>query len=115
MAVYTLINGATRAFFTFNTIIPPVTDGPIPQPQISSSQSFQLILTGQAGHNVSATAQVYSSNDGLNWSKYFDPITAMGVGSAIAGWGGSQNWKYFSAQLTSISGSQAQATLTMNG
>lgn len=110
---YALINGAMAPFFTPNTIVPPATDGPIPQTPIGNQQTFQLIVAGV--NSVSATIQVIVSNDRVNWTNYFDPFTVSGTSKVSAGFGGSQNWKYFSAYLTAISGTAASATLLMNG
>lgn len=113
MALYTLINGAMAPFFTPNTIVPPRADGPIPQAVIAPQQTFQLTVQGLGA--VSATVQPLASNDGVNWSNYGDPVTATGTTKATRGFGGSQNWKFYSAQLTAISGTAAQASLVMNG
>lgn len=115
MTVYVLINGQTQTFLNPQIIVPVNTDGPIPQNVIAPEQSFQLTVTGNPGVTVSATAQVVASNDRVNWTPYFDPVSVTGQTTATAGWGGSQNWKYFSAYLTAISGLGAKATLTMNG
>lgn len=115
MAVYRLINKVAVPFFSFSTIIPPPTDGPIPQATIGDNQSFQLNVFGDPGAAVSATVQVYVSNDRVVWTQYLDPLTAAGTGSASNGYGGSQPWEYFSAWLTAISGTNAKATLLMNG
>ena len=113
MALYSLINGASAAFSTPNTIVPPRTDGPIPQPVIAPQQTFQLMVKGLGA--VSATVQPLVSNDRVNWSNYGDPVTVSGTTKAVAGFGMSQNWEYYSALLTSISGTAAQASLVMNG
>jgi len=115
MAVYTLINQVAVPFFLPVTIIPPITDGPIPQNVISPSQGFQLTVKGNSGVAVSASAQVVVSNDGKIWANYFpDAISVSGTTEASAAFGGSGNWKYFSAYLSDISGLGAKATLTMN-
>ena len=64
---------------------------------------------------VSATVQPLVSNDRVNWSNYGDPVTAAGTTKVTAGFGMSQNWEYYSALLTAISGVGAQASLVMNG
>lgn len=113
MSLYVLINRATAAFSTPNVIIPPPTDGPIPQTTIAPTQTFQLTITGNG--SISATVQPLVSNDGISWSPYGDPVSLSGVTKASVGFGGSQNWKYYSALLPAISGISAQATLVMNG
>lgn len=113
MALYTLINAAAAAFFTPNTVVPATPDGPIPPQQIAPQQTFQVTVKGTGA--VSATVQPVVSNDGVNWSNYGDPVTVSGTTRAVAGFGGAQNWKFYSAYLTAISGTAAQATLVMNG
>ena len=113
MALYPLINGATAPFSTPNTIVPPRTDGPIPQLVIAPQQTFQLTVLGLGA--VSATVQPMVSNDRVNWSNYGDPVTVAGTTKATAGFGMNQNWEYYSALLTAISGVGAQASLVMNG
>ena len=81
-------------------------------------QTFQLSVSGVGA--VSATAQVYVSNDVgpdpnlYNWSKYGDPITAAGTNLGQAIFGGNQCWANFGAVLTALSGTNAAATLEMN-
>lgn len=113
MALYTLINAATVPFSTPNTIIPPNTDGPIPPPKIAPEQTFQLTVSGLGA--ISATVQPVVSNDRINWSPYGDAVTVAGITKVSAGFGGSQNWMFYSAYLPAISGTGAQATLAMNG
>ena len=77
-------------------------------------QTFHLIVAGTAG-NVSGTAQVIVSNDGVNWVNYGDAIAAASTYlTAQASFAGTQAWKYFGAYLTAISGTGATATLRMN-
>lgn len=113
MALYVLINAAAVPFFTPNTIVPALADGPIIPAQIAPQQTFQLTVKGVG--SISATVQLAVSNDGVNWSNYGDPVTASGTTKASAGFGGAQNWKFYSAYLTAISGTAAQATLILNG
>lgn len=118
MSRYVLINGATQAFFNPVTVIPPNTDGPIPQPVIAEEQTFQLTVTANPGQAFAASVQVLVSNDDgshKNWANLFDPISVTGTTSGTAGFGGSQNWKYYSAILLSLTGLGAKAFLTMNG
>lgn len=78
-----------------------------------TEQAFHLVVTGTAG-NVSGTAQIIASNDGVNWISYGDPISAPSTYlTAQASMGGTQSWKYFGAYLTAISGTGAKATLRM--
>lgn len=89
------------------------------------SQSFQLSVTG-AGF-VSATAQIYVSDDQISfgednipaiWSAYGDPISATGFGdiapppSAISN--GIGVHRHYCAVLTAISGTNASALLRMS-
>jgi hypothetical protein len=113
MALYTLINAASVPFFTPNTRVPPIPDSPIQPTPIAPQQTFQLTVTGSGA--VSATVQPVVSNDGVNWSSYGDPFTATGTTKASQIAGGAQNWKFYSAYLTAISGTGAKATLILNG
>lgn len=113
MSLYLLINGAAVPFSTPNTIVPPATDGPIPQVTIAPKQTFQLTVQGSGA--ISATVQPVVSNDGVNWSPYGDPVSVAGITKVSAAWGGDQNWKFYSAYLNTISGTGAKATLIMNG
>lgn len=113
MTQYVLINAATYPFVTPNTIVPAISDGPIVSPQIAQRQTFQLTVKGIGV--ISATVQPVVSNDGVNWANYGDPVTAAGTTKVTVGFGGEQNWKYYSAYLTAISGTATQATLILNG
>lgn len=76
-------------------------------------QTFHLVITGTAG-NVSGTAQVIVSNDGVNWVNYGDAIAAGSAYlTAQASFAGTQAWRYFGAYLTAISGTGAKAALKM--
>lgn len=110
---FTLINGATAPFFTQNTVVPPVADGPITQPSIGPNQTFQFSVSGSG--TVSATAQVWVSSDGKTWVPYGSSISVSGTTSAAAGFAGNQQWSYYSATLTAISGTRAAAKLTVTG
>ncbi len=113
MTTYTLINGATAAFGDQRIVVPATPTGPIPKQAISPSQTFQLNVSGTG--TVSATVQLWVSNDGKNWATYMDPLTVTGTSPVTAGWGGTQGWAYFSATLPAITGTGASASLTMNG
>lgn len=113
MAQYVLFRNATTVFPNNGPIIPPATDGPIPPIVIAPQQSFQLTVTGTGA--ISAKAQVFVSNDRVHWLPYGDPVTVSGSTSATAGWGGQQNWEYYTSQLQALSGLNAQASCLMNG
>ena len=77
-------------------------------------QTFQLTITGTAG-NVSGTAQVVVSNDGISWISYGDPLSvASSYLTGVAGFAGTQSWNFYGAYLTAISGTGAKATLVMS-
>lgn len=115
MTVYVLFHRAQVPFFDAGVIVPLPTDGPIPQVVIAPEQTFQFTVVGQPGASISATCQIVVSTNGKNWIPYFDPVTVSGISLASAGFGGSQNWPYYSSYLTAISGTNARATLEMNG
>lgn len=78
-----------------------------------AGQAFSLQVDGIG--SVSATAQVWASNDGVNWVTYGSAITASSVSGAGTNTAtGTGNFQWYTAQLTAISGTQANATLTMN-
>lgn len=100
----------------------PITSLPNPRPRPWGAQNpesppapqvFHLVVLGQGA--VSGTAQVYVSNDALNWIAYGDPIVAAGAnGVGQAAFTGTAPWKYYGAFLTAISGAQAKATLRLD-
>lgn len=103
------------------TVTQPITLPPIPAvkpwgPTNPNSppleQAFQFVVTGVGA--VSATAQVYVSNDEVNWTPYGDAITAAGTNVGQQVQGGTQPWKHFGAYLTAISGTGATASLKMS-
>lgn len=83
------------------------------------SQSFELIINGIG--TVSATVQVYASNDddasSDEWSPYLDPISASGTVvngvRVIALAGGNQPFRHFTCCVTAISGTNATVDLKM--
>lgn len=78
-------------------------------------QTFELIVEGIG--DVSATAQMYVSNDDdspTHWSPYMDPITASGANVAMAVSAGNQGWKHYTAIITAISGTNALARVKMS-
>lgn len=93
--------------------------GPTNPESPPQEQVFHLKVRGIG--TVSATAQIYVSNDSgpdpsqFDWIAYGDPITATGtnnVGQTSAG--GTQAWRHFGALITAISGTNAAATLEMS-
>lgn len=88
--------------------------GPVLPTAPTTQQTFELVITGTAG-SVSGTAQVVSSNDGINWITYGAPIVvASSYLTGAAGLSGAQSWTFFGAYLTAISGVGATATLKMS-
>lgn len=77
-----------------------------------ASQAFQLTVTGTGA--VTAQAQIYGSNDGKNWVAIGAPITASGTNVGNVGASGTVPFAFFGALLTSITGTNATATLTMS-
>ena len=76
------------------------------------AQSFQLTVKGTGA--VAATAQVVGSNDGVNWTNYGPALTASGTGSSTVTGYGQAPYAYFGALITAISGTSAQAAVTMS-
>lgn len=77
------------------------------------NQSFQLLVTCTAG-NCSATAHVMVSNDGVNWTDYALTLaasSAVSPNSAIVE--GTEPFQFYTAYIGAISGTGAQATVTM--
>jgi hypothetical protein len=75
-------------------------------------QAFQLTVSGVGA--VSASAQIYGSNDGKNWLTIGGPITGSGTTTGNVGALGSVGYSFYGALLTAISGTNAVATLTMS-
>lgn len=84
------------------------------------SQAFMLLVDGIG--SLSATAQIYVSNDddqtSARWAPYGDPITATGTALngavPMATSAGSQPWRRFTAIITAISGTNASADVKMS-
>lgn len=127
MSNYTLLSAVTQILpLPPSPIIRPVSitdaqsiavqSGNLQDPNLkitpAATQCFQLVVVGSGA--VSAAAQIYGSNDRLNWAKVGNPIIASGTNSGTAGGGGSIGYSFFGALLTAISGTNASATVTMN-
>jgi hypothetical protein len=127
MSLYTLINASnTIGALPPTPIIRPVRpdqqqslallSGNLLDPTLPitppSSQSFQLTVAGTGA--VSASAQMYGSNDGKNWATIGSPITANGTTTATVVGLGSVPFAFFGALLTAITGTNALATVTMS-
>lgn len=127
MSLYTLLNQSN----TIGTLPPALIARPVPVDQQQSlalltsnpldpslqitppsQQAFQLTVKGSG--TVSATAQIYGSNDGKNWLTIGSPVTANGTNLASTGALGTVPFAYYGALLTAISGANATATLTMS-
>jgi hypothetical protein len=133
MGVYTLLSGITGTQSAPGTAqvdangvpLPPLSNLPVgsfgvrldggagEQVQASSSQGFQVIVTGTSG-NQSCTVQPIASNDGVNWFNYGTAIAVSAAplvaqNNAV----GTGFWKYFSAYVTAISGTGAQVKCQM--
>lgn len=75
-------------------------------------QAFQLTVTGTGA--VTASAQIYGSNDAVHWLTIGAPITANGNTSVSTGANGTVPFAFFGALLTNITGTNARATVTMS-
>lgn len=118
MSTYVLLNNVT-----VTKAAPPPTFAVKPwgatNPEVpSQEQSFHLKVHGNGA--VSATAQIYVSNDTgpdpnqFDWIAYGDPIVAAGTNVGQASAGGQQSWRWFGGIITAISGTGAAATLEMS-
>ena len=77
------------------------------------TQTFQVVATATTG-NVSATVQIYASNDGVNWTVYGSAITiASGASPQQGVANGAQPWQFYTAFVSAISGTGAQVIVTM--
>ena len=74
-------------------------------------QSFQVTVTGSG--SVSASAQVVASNDGVNWITIGSVISPSGNNSGTAGGNASSPYKWWSAYVTAISGTNASVNVNM--
>ena len=124
MATYVLIKNATATGTAPSpTLAPPQAQagaqsvnptGPSNPNSPTQTQMIQVFASTTSG-NVAATAQVYGSNDQINW-------TAAGAAIAISStalYGAAAlqlalPYKYFTAILTALSGTGASASVTMS-
>lgn len=94
----------------------PIVTGNLMDPHLAITpafqQAFQITVKGQGA--VSASVQMYGSNDNKNWAKIGAPVNVAGTNVATAGTNGSVGYSFFGALLTAISGTNALATVTMN-
>lgn len=79
-----------------------------------SNVTFHVVVTGTSG-NVSATVQPLVSNDGINWSTSLSAIT---ISAGLPPQNGAattvQNWAYYSAMITAISGTGVSCSCFLN-
>lgn len=82
----------------------------------SSNMGFQIVVQGQAGATVSATAQIVVSNDGKNWTN-LTTVAATSATSISTGIANNANapYLYVGAYISAISGTGASATVTVCG
>jgi hypothetical protein len=78
----------------------------------SPNQAFQIVVNGVGA--VSASVQIYGSNDKVNWTPIGSPVKASGINSGNNGANGSIGYSFFGALLVAISGTNATVTCTMN-
>lgn len=77
------------------------------------TQTFMVVATTTSG-NVTATVQIYASNDGVNWVAYGSAITiASGASPQIGNANGSQPWQFYTALVSSLTGVGAQCKVLM--
>ena len=112
-AVYTVVMNATAVYTTFaacagvcfaKTIVAGLQGGP------ASTVTFQVV-TGPAS---ACTAQPIGSNDGINWTAQGSAIVvAAGAGSGAAAI--TASWQFWSATITTLTGTGATCTVTASG
>ncbi len=77
------------------------------------TQTFHVVATASSG-NVSATVQIYASNDGVNWTAYGSAITIAAAATPQQGVSnGAQPWQYYTAFVSALTGTGALVTVTM--
>lgn len=117
MALYTLFTGV-KAIQTGPTSYPNQVVSPIGQNPNSPTQgqAFTLVINGIG--NCSATAQIVGSNDGVNFLPVGAPIAATGpfadLKAGIQAANTNATFNFFGAYITAISGTNANATLTLS-
>lgn len=94
--------------FIFSPSNPAGTNSP------AESQGFQLVVQGNSGQAVSATAQIVASNDGIHWSNLVT-VTAASATTVSSGIAANSNapYLYYGAYITAITGTGALASVTM--
>lgn len=108
-AVATATIAAALANGQAQSVNPSAGQAPI-NPQ---TQTFQAVATASSG-NVSATVQVYASNDGVNWTPYGSVITIASGATPQQGVStGAAPWQFYTALVSAITGTNAQVTVTM--
>lgn len=117
MAVYNLATAtAAQTAGAVGTSANPIVNAPASESGAGSPPSVQaFVLTVQGSGNVSATAQIVGSNDGVNFVTYGAPIAAASAQTVSSqGQGGVVPYQYYSAYVTAISGTNAVATVTVS-
>ncbi|HUO22327.1 MAG TPA: hypothetical protein VMU59_07410 [Caulobacteraceae bacterium] len=118
MSIYHLLQASQTA-----TSATPQTPGVKPaggygSGQPPAQQQFELVVSGV--NAVSATAQVYGSNDdpngaaGQSWTAIGDPITATGSNLASATFTAQTSYGWYTAALTALTGTSAVADVKMS-
>jgi hypothetical protein len=116
-AVYFVVTNATTSFATFAACANqcqrvPVVFGTTGGP--ASTVTPQVVVTGGGA----CTAQIIGSNDGINWENVGSAIavTAGSVhGGLSSGAALTATWQFWSAVLTTLSGTGATCTVTISG
>lgn len=75
-------------------------------------QSFQAVETGTGA--ITATVQILSSNDNVNWTNYGAALTLSGTTTATTSAYASAPFDCFGAIITAITGTGAAITLKMD-
>jgi len=109
----TLASDATIAAALANSHSQAVNPSAGQAPTNPQTQTFEVVATTTSG-NVTATVQVYASNDGVNWVAYGSPITiASGASPQIGSGTGASPWQWYTALVSALTGTGAQCTVTM--
>lgn len=112
-AVYYVVTNATTTFSTFAACagqcvaraIQAGVGGPV-----AVNVTYQVVVTNAGA----CTAQPIGSNDGVNWVNQGSAI-AVTAGSVTGGAALTATWAYWSATVTTLTGTGATCTVTLSG
>lgn len=105
MASFKLLDAATEAAISSSVETEQLQGAPI-----APNQTFQATISGSGA--VSATVLIQFSNDLISWLTGAT-ITLAGTNLDSDGFASTAKWKYLRANLTAISGTNAECTVTL--